>query len=146
MRMLRRFLHDRRGANAVEFALIAGPFLLILLGTVEFGRAFWYRHVIQETAIEAARCIAVPQPDCASGGAYSQATAVAHVIASAGRKGVTLTSSDVTVSRNASCFGSSGFSSVSISYEFDTALPGFLSALVGGPRMSATSCFPTQSS
>ncbi len=35
--MLRRFFKDRRGATAVEFALLAGPFLLILMASVELG-------------------------------------------------------------------------------------------------------------
>lgn len=146
MRMLRTFLGDSRGANAIEFALLAGPFLLLMLGTIEFGRAFWSRHVIQEVSIAGARCMAVPQPECMAGGKYDEAATLQFIMASANVKGVALAQSDVTVDREATCFGSSGFSSVTISYRFRTALPDFLTALASGAAMKATSCFPTQGS
>jgi Flp pilus assembly protein TadG len=146
MRMLRTFLGDSRGANAIEFALLAGPFLLLMLGTIEFGRAFWSRHVIQEVSIAGARCMAVPQPDCMADGKYDQAASLQFIMASANVKGVALAQPDVTLNRDATCFGSSGFSSVTISYQFTTALPGFLTALASGAEMDATSCFPTQGS
>lgn len=144
MRRTARFFRDRRGASAVEFALLAGPFLLLVLGTVEFGRAYWYRHVIQETAINAARCVAVPQPACAANGTFSPTAATSHIVTAAGAKGVTLEAGDIAVDRDATCFGSSGFSRVTISYRFVTPLPTFLSSLASGPVMGATSCFPTQ--
>lgn len=144
MKLLRRFLGDRRGANAVEFALLAGPLLLVMFGTIEFGRAIWSRHVIQEVAITGARCIAVPQPGCTANGEYDQATSIAFIVGAAGAKGVALANPEVAVSRDATCFGSSGFSSVTISYEFATALPGFLKSLASGSEMAANSCFPTQ--
>lgn len=144
MRTLRSFLGDSRGASAVEFALLAGPFLLILLGTIEFGRAIWSRHVIQEVAIAGARCVAVPQPDCAASGEFDQARAIAYIISSARIKGVSLKTPEVTVDRNTDCFGTGGFSSVTISFQFKTALPTFLSSLATGPVMGANSCFPTQ--
>ena len=40
----------REGATAVEFALITIPFLMIVLGTVEFGRLIWIRQAIEATA------------------------------------------------------------------------------------------------
>jgi Flp pilus assembly protein TadG len=144
MSALRRFLGDRRGASAVEFALLAGPFLLLMLGSVEFGRAIWSRHVIQEVAIAGARCIAVPQPACAAGGEYDQTRSIDFILDAAGAKGVTLSKPEVVVDRDTTCFGTSGFSRVTISYEFVTALPGFLSTLASGPQMGANSCFPTQ--
>jgi Flp pilus assembly protein TadG len=146
MRMLRSFLGDSRGANAIEFALLAGPFLLLMLGTIEFGRAFWSRHVIQEVSIAGARCMAVPQPECMADRKYDQAASLQFIMASANVKGVALKQQDVTLSRDATCFGSSGFSSVTISYRFTTALPDFLTALASGAEMDATSCFPTQGS
>lgn len=53
------FLHTlrrcQRGAAAVEFGLIAPVVLLVLVGTVEAGRAVWTRNSLQFAAEEAAR-------------------------------------------------------------------------------------------
>jgi len=46
-RMLARFRADRAGATALEFALVAGPFILLLLGSLEFGRVLWSQHSLQ---------------------------------------------------------------------------------------------------
>ncbi len=35
--MLKLFFHDWRASTAIEFALLAGPFLLVVLATVEMG-------------------------------------------------------------------------------------------------------------
>jgi Flp pilus assembly protein TadG len=52
---LQRRVRDRRGQAAVEFALVL-PFLLIMLvGIIEFGRAWNEHQVITDAAREAAR-------------------------------------------------------------------------------------------
>ncbi len=51
----RRFLKNRRGATAVEFALIMPFFLAMLLGLIEFGRGMWIRNTMQYAVEEAAR-------------------------------------------------------------------------------------------
>lgn len=43
MRTIDRFILDRRGSTAVEFALIMPVLLLFLEGVVDFGRAFYYQ-------------------------------------------------------------------------------------------------------
>lgn len=52
------YLQDSKGATAIEFALIAIPFLLIILGTMEAGRSVWIvnsvRYSIEETTRYAA--------------------------------------------------------------------------------------------
>ncbi len=146
MRHFRRFLGSRSGASAIEFALVAGPLFLIMLGTIEFGRAIWSRHVIQEVAIAGARCVALPEPACTASGKYDQAVSSAHILAEANARGVSLASPQLVIDRNTDCFGASAFSSVTISYRFNTALPGFLIALANGSDMQANSCFPMQGS
>jgi len=58
----------RSGATAVEFALIAPALLLMLLGLVEVGRAFWIKSALDFAVQEAARCAVVQQanPACAT--------------------------------------------------------------------------------
>ena len=48
----RKFLsrRDRRGATAVEFAIIVPVFLLLLAGIIEFGQAFRVQHALQNAA------------------------------------------------------------------------------------------------
>jgi Flp pilus assembly protein TadG len=50
-----RFLKNRRGATAVEFALIMPFFLAMIFGLIEFGRAMWIRNTMQYAVEEAAR-------------------------------------------------------------------------------------------
>lgn len=50
----------RRGATAVEFALVAPVFFLILFASFEFGRLNMIRHTAEEAAYEAARAVIVP--------------------------------------------------------------------------------------
>jgi Flp pilus assembly protein TadG len=84
MTKTRRNLRQQRGAVAVEFALIMPVLLLILVGTLEFGRVWSQLQVFQGAAREGARCAAVQATDfstCviqdrinASAGAYTPAT------------------------------------------------------------------------
>ena len=45
----------RRGASAVEFALALPILILTVLGTIEFGRAFWTRSTLQTATEDAGR-------------------------------------------------------------------------------------------
>jgi Flp pilus assembly protein TadG len=74
-------LRQQRGAVAVEFALIMPVLLLILVGTLEFGRVWSQLQVFQGAAREGARCAAVKATSTcsiqdrinASSGAYKPA-------------------------------------------------------------------------
>jgi Flp pilus assembly protein TadG len=59
MRKFRERTAVERGAVAVEFALIMPVLLLILFGTIEFGRVWSQYQVFQGAAREGARCAAV---------------------------------------------------------------------------------------
>lgn len=62
MSVARRNARTERGQAAVEFALVL-PFLLILIvGIIEFGRAWNEHQVITDAAREAARKAAIHQP------------------------------------------------------------------------------------
>jgi Flp pilus assembly protein TadG len=50
---------DRRGTVAVEFALLAPCLLLLLVGTMEMGRAFWIGSTLQYAADETSRFLMV---------------------------------------------------------------------------------------
>jgi hypothetical protein len=54
---------SERGAAAVELALVVLPLLLLLLGIVEFSRAFYTQLRLQDAAREGARAIALQYDD-----------------------------------------------------------------------------------
>jgi Flp pilus assembly protein TadG len=56
---MRKFLRLRSGQSMVEFAILAPIFFLLLLGTIDLGRAVYTYNAISEAAREGARA-AVP--------------------------------------------------------------------------------------
>lgn len=70
---------SERGAVAVEFAIILPVFLLVVLGIVEFGRAFNIQVSLSEAARESARYAAV---HCTEAG-YDEDEALAAAVSAA---------------------------------------------------------------
>ena len=141
-RRLRDLPADRAGAGAVEFALVLGPLIFLILGAMEYGRLLWTKQALQETAIAGARCMGVLATGCASGGAYSSTSATAYIQGVASGFSLTVPTANVTLNRAASCAGVSGFSSVSISYAFQAAVPVLLGAASNTMPLTASACFP----
>ena len=54
---MRRLLQSRRGAAALEFALVAPLLLTMLAGTVEMARWGWGAAALRSAAAEGARCV-----------------------------------------------------------------------------------------
>jgi Flp pilus assembly protein TadG len=67
MRSIGRRLGRERGAVAVEFALIMPLLLLIVVGTIQFGRVWSQYQVFQGAAREGARCAAVQAASATAG-------------------------------------------------------------------------------
>ena len=66
--LLRRLVKASDGSETIEFALLAIPFFLFLLGVVEFARLYWTQSELQYAAEAAARCATV---NCCSSGPAS---------------------------------------------------------------------------
>ena len=64
LRDLRRLRGDRRGATAVEFALICPVLFAALLGLIEVGRLGWTQSSLQFAVEEAARCASIRADIC----------------------------------------------------------------------------------
>ncbi|MBB4569362.1 TadE/TadG family type IV pilus assembly protein [Rhizobium leucaenae] len=141
IRDLRRLWLARAGASAVEFALVAPLFFLMLFGIVEFGRMFWTSHALHETAIATARCMGIPQLECEDGGVYNASMAIAFAQTKASGWLINLDASSITLDKDASCYGLEGFSQVKIAYQFATVLPNLLSSMVGGTDLTAQACY-----
>lgn len=58
---LSRFARDRRGATAVEFALIAGPFIFLLMALIEVGVLFVVDALFHDATSRAGRLIRTGQ-------------------------------------------------------------------------------------
>jgi Flp pilus assembly protein TadG len=146
--MMRRgggFWRANGGAAAVEFAAVLGPLLLLIFGVFEYGRLLWVREALQETAAAGARCMGMSATSCASGGAYDAGAAANYIEGVASTWGVTLTSTNISLNSNTTCAGVSapnGFSSVTITYTFQSVVPNVVTSLTGGANLSSTACFP----
>ena len=118
----RDFSRDERGAAAVEFAIVMPAALVILLGVVGLGFGLWYKNLLHDVAAEAARCLAIGATDCSEAvPGCAASTSVCHVVALAGRRGLSnLPASAVVVDPNAR-LGSVAATQVSITYVLDLA-------------------------
>ncbi len=63
----RRFKKEEKGATAVEFALVAGPFFFVLGCICETGLMLFTEYVIQNSVQEAARLVRTGQASAADG-------------------------------------------------------------------------------
>ena len=131
-----------RATTAVEFAVCALAMVLVVVGFAEFGRLVWISEVLQEAAVEGARCMGLRASSCASGGAYSAANTTTYVINQATAGGVAITRATVSLNGAASCGGATGFSQVSINYNFLTVAPALVAVLANGFTVSVSACFP----
>jgi Flp pilus assembly pilin Flp len=66
IRRLRRLGRDKSGATAVEFALLAGPFLLIVLGLIEIGVQYFTSTSFESAVQRTARLIRTGQAQTSS--------------------------------------------------------------------------------
>lgn len=61
MRLFRRFARDRKGAVALEMALVGPPFLLVMLALLDFGQTLLTQSLLDGAARDAARLIRTGQ-------------------------------------------------------------------------------------
>jgi Flp pilus assembly protein TadG len=132
----------RKATTAVEFAVCALAMVLIIVGFAEFGRLVWTTEVLQEAVSEGARCMGLRANACAAAGVYSSASTNAFVVSRATAAGVVITPATVSLSNVATCGGASGFSQVSINYNFATVAPALVAVLANGFTVSVAACFP----
>ncbi|MHA6718807.1 TadE/TadG family type IV pilus assembly protein [Sphingomonas sp. RS6] len=133
--MIRRLLAaDVRGATAIEFALLAPVFLMLLFGIIEVGRMVWVKQVLTETAYSSARCAVLASRCKSTTDVQSFATA------RAGRLGLRLRTNSISYTASTTCAGNSGTARVQISYPFSSPLSGFLPMLPS--QLRAEGCFP----
>jgi Flp pilus assembly protein TadG len=60
------WLRRVEGVTAIEFGIVLGPLLLLLMGSLEVGYVVWTQNVLNYSVEEAARCGAVNSTICGS--------------------------------------------------------------------------------
>ncbi len=143
-RRLKAFARARCGATAVEFALVVGPMLLVMLGVAEFGRFSWTAQSLQRVATRAARCMGLLQSECAVGGVYSASTTAGYIQVQALIYGVSLPATAIALSNPTTCAGIAGFSSVNLTYTFAFIVPIVVPGLSTSRVVNVRACFPNQ--
>ncbi len=135
-RAARRIGADRSGAAALEFAMVGGLLVLLLLGCVEAGLMMWTGSALQSVAAQTARCTAIGS--CANPQQYAVSLAGQWI----GRNAITTSNVSVAATGpTGQCHGQTGaFAVVTISESIwaDT----FFQPITGGTQ-SVTACFPT---
>jgi Flp pilus assembly protein TadG len=125
-----RWLSRRRGAVAVEYALILPALLLFLLGIMDVGRLLWVYTTLSRAAEAAARCAAINTIECGT-------AAQIQNFAKAEAWGLTIDSAAFTVSTPACGVQVQGI------YEFKSVIPGLNAvAPLGTITLKATACYP----
>ena len=127
-RFVRPLARDRRGATAVEFALIATPLFLFLFGIEETARAMWTQAAINMAVEDGARYSSVSGP---TGSCTAAATVKSYAAARAW--GMSLPSGDFTAT-TAACG-----CQVTASVPFTPIVPNLVPYNI---TLTASACFP----
>lgn len=65
-RIVRRFKRDDKGATAIEFAFVVGPFLFLIFATIEVAMVFFASQLLETATADAARLILTGQAQAAN--------------------------------------------------------------------------------
>lgn len=127
------------GATAVEFALVIGPLLLLIVGIIEGGRLMWSANALDEIAINGARCLGIYAPGCAIGETIMPDQTISYIRQAAQSWGLALDPSEISLATDAGCAVETGFLRVALAMRFDSILP-----VLDGTVLTAEACFPSQ--
>ena len=119
------FRHDIDGATALEFALCAPAFFMLIMGIVELGLLVWMQLALQQGTEAAARCASINKSACASS---------SQIQAFAAAESYGLSPPAATFTYTASSCGSMVQANYTPSY-----LPNFPIPI---PTLTASACFP----
>ena len=118
----------RRGAVAIEYALILPALLLLVIGIIDTGRVLWTYTTLYRATEAAARCAAINTTDCGTVGQV-QSYAVAQAF------GLKIDAAAFSVATAACGIQVNG------RYDFTFAIPAFTKDL-GTITLKAAACYP----
>jgi Flp pilus assembly protein TadG len=128
-------LGDARGGSAVEFALLALPLLIMTLGSIELGLLMWTTNVLEATADDTARCVAIAGSSCTNGSTYAAGQASRSLFTGS------VSAGEVSVLNGGSCNGLAGNYVVVTITAHHWAASGLVSAL-SRAAIVAKACYP----
>ncbi len=112
LRAIGRALDCRRGATAVEFAIIAPVFLVMVLATVELGRVMWIKGSIQFAVEQTSRYAMV-----------NTSASMSDLQTYAGNQLLGIDSSQVTFLAQTESADGASFVSITGTYNFSVLIP-----------------------
>jgi len=124
-RYLRRFRHEDRGQSLVEFAITAPILLFLLLGIVDFARAWNVYQVLTDAGREGTRVSVVDN-------GATQAQVRQTIKDAAARAGITLTDADITIAEGAA---RGDPTTITVQYGHDLRFVGVFMNLIGADRI-----------
>jgi Flp pilus assembly protein TadG len=131
---LRQLRTQRRGAAAVEFAMIGTVLMLSVFGTIDLGMVLWTQTALQSVSAMTVRCAAISSPLCADIPTYAVNQANNWTMSGL------ITTDNVHVTSVGTCNGATGtFQKVSITASFwaNVLPPPF-----DGQSVTGSACFP----
>jgi len=137
IRKLRRYLLDRRGTVAIEFAAIALPLMLLLGGSIEISRYTWTRIALQDSASVGARCLGLRVAPCVADDTVDREATVALVKQQAMGWGIAIPEGAVMPEADVACENVAGFAKVRIRHRFTSVL-----AVLPETGIDVEACFP----
>lgn len=135
------FLKERSGAVAIEFAAIALPLFLVLVGSIEVSRYIWTRLALQDAASVGSRCVGLRLDPCFLGESIDPAGTSAFVKAQAQQWGIKIPDDTVTPLESALCHNVDDFSRITIRHRFTSVL-----AVLPEMWIEVEACFPAMPS
>lgn len=110
----RRMVRNERGALAVEFALTAPFFLILIIGILDLGRLFWVKNIMQFSVEQTAR-YAMVNPSSTAAALVTYADTKAGTMFS----GITFNAD----APGTDVVGGINYRTISASYSFDYYIP-----------------------
>jgi Flp pilus assembly protein TadG len=134
MRLFRRFARARAGVAAIEFAVVAPLLIVLTMGVMEAALLGWTQVVIQLTASQTARCMALGTSACSNPMTFAVNTANSWLFPDA------VTTANVTLQSSTTCGSAPGhYAKVTVTAQF-AGMPS-LPDLLGGGLLTAHACY-----
>lgn len=131
--MLARLFRSQRGATVIEFAVLAPVFIVMLIGLIEFSRAYWVSQTLQEVAYHTARCMTLDDA-CDTEEKRNE-----FALERAGSYAIVIEADDITINAGVTCRSRPNSNAVAIETAFSSSMQGLLPTPA---TLRAEACFP----
>ena len=141
MMRVKRLLRSADGAAAMEFAIVAPTFLMMIFLMLDGGKMLFTKQALNDLAASAARCAALGSTGCTTAGAVQSWV----VDRARQRSQLALTTSMVTITPSTSCNGQTNMAKAQINYPYAKGPLQLLPQSAVPSTLTSISCFPVAS-